>query len=311
MTCPAADQLPPSPSPTSIDHSLISALLQLHLLVFLFALTGILAPFISLQAPSLVFWRTLIAALTMSLLLGIKRPALLRLSRSDTAKALGIGCVIGLHWICFFTAIELANVSIALVGFAAMSFFTALTEPLIDRRPIRSHELILGCVVAAGIALIVGVEQDYLLGLSVALLCALLAAIFPVLNHRLVNRGLSSRALMTYEMAGASFIAAVYLGLAPSINFEIPIRSDWLPLLTLTLLCTVFAHTLHIFLLRRLSPYTSSLAMNFEPVHGIILAALVFQDYKDLHPGFYFGALTIIAANIAQPILERRRQSKS
>jgi len=264
----------------------------------------------SLQAPSIVFWRTLIAALTMGLLLAIKRPALLRLSSSDIAKALGIGFIIGLHWICFFTAIELANVSVALVGFAAMSFFTALTEPFINRRPIRAHELLLGCVVAAGIALIVGVESDYLLGLSVALLCAFLAAIFPVLNHRLVNRGLSSRSLLVYEMTGACLISAVYLGLAPGIDFEVPILSGWLPLLTLALLCTVFAHTLLIYLLRRLSAYTSSLAMNFEPVHGIILAALVFQDYKDLHPGFYLGALTIIAANIAQPILDRRSLAK-
>jgi drug/metabolite transporter (DMT)-like permease len=263
----------------------------------------------SLQAPSVVFWRTLIAALAMGLWLALKRPALLRLKSSDIAKAVGIGFIVGTHWICFFTAIELANVSVALVGFAATSFFTAFTEPLIDRRPIRPHELLLGLIVAAGIALIVGIEREYILGLSVALFCALLAAIFPVLNHRLVNRGLSSRSLLVYEMSGACFVAALYIGLAPSIPFDTPITSDWLPLLTLALLCTVFAHTMHIHLLRRLSAYTSSLALNFEPVHGIILAALIFQEYKDLHPGFYFGALTIITANIAQPFLERRRRA--
>lgn len=264
----------------------------------------------SLQAPSVVLWRTLIAALAMGLWLAIKRPALLRLSPPDAAKAVGIGFIIGLHWICFFTAIELANVSVALVGFAATSFFTAFTEPLIDRRPLRSHEVTLGLIVAAGIALIVGIQTEYILGLSVALFCALLAAIFPVLNHGLVNRGLSSRALLVYEMSGACFIAAVYISIAPNIPFHAPITSDWLPLLTLALLCTVLAHTMHIHLLRRLSAYTSSLALNFEPVHGIILAALIFHEYKDLHPGFYLGALTIITANIAQPILERRRLLK-
>jgi len=285
----------------------IPPILQLHLLVVLFAITGILAPFMSLQAPSIVFWRTLIAALTMGLFLALKRPALLRFATSDIAKAVGIGFIIGLHWICFFTAIELANVSVALVGFAAMSFFTAFTEPLIDRRPIRLHEILLGCVVAAGIALIAGVERGHLLGLSVALLCALLAAIFPVLNHRLVNRGLPSRGLLVYEMTGACLTSALFIAAVPGVPFQVPTPGDWLPLLVLALACTVFAHTMHIHLLRRISAYTSNLAINFEPVYGIIMAALIFHEHKDLHPGFYLGALTIIAANVIQPVLDRRR----
>lgn len=262
----------------------------------------------SLQAPSLVFWRTLIAALAMAAWLGLTRPASLRLSPRDAAKALGVGGIISLHWICFFAAIELANVSVALVGFAATSVFTAFTEPLIDRRPVRPTEILLGMIVALGLVLIVGFEHTHLLGMAVALLCALLAAIFPVLNHRLVNRGLSSRTLLVYEMSGAALVALLVVAVTPAIPFQVPILTDWLPLLTLALACTVLAHTLHIHLLRRLSAYTSNLAINFEPVYGIILAALVFQEHHDLHPGFYLGALTIVAANIIQPVLERRRR---
>lgn len=279
--------------------------------MFLFAITGILGPFISLQSPSMVFWRTLIAASVMGLWLLVAKPALLKLSRRDTAKAIGVGLIIGLHWICFFASIELANVSVALAGFAATSFFTAFTEPLLTRRPLRVHEILLGLIVLAGLGLIVGLESHYLLGMAVALLGALLAAIFPVLNHRLVNRGLSSRTLLVYEMSGACLLALLFINLAPNIHFQTPIPGDWLPLLTLALLCTVFAHTLHIHLLRRLTPFTSNLAINFEPVYGIIMAALIFQEHKELHPGFYLGALTIVAANIIQPILERKRRLKT
>lgn len=264
----------------------------------------------SLQAPSLVFWRTLIAAAAMGTWLALSRPAALRLSPRDTAQALGIGAIIALHWICFFGAIEISNVSVALVGFAATSVFTAITEPFIDRRPVRPTEILLGLIVGAGLVMIVGFEHNHLLGLAVALLCAVLAAIFPVLNHRLVNRGLSSRTLLVYEMSGAAATAFAVTIIAPPIDFQLPILTDWLPLLTLALACTVFAHTLHIHLLRRLSAYTSNLAINFEPVYGIILAALVFQEHHQLHPGFYLGALTIIAANLIQPVLERRRRTK-
>jgi drug/metabolite transporter (DMT)-like permease len=243
--------------------------------------------------------------------LAFSRPASLRLSPADAAKATGVGAIIALHWICFFAAIQLANVSVALVGYAATSVFTALTEPLIDRRPVRPSEILLGLVVAAGLVLIVGFEHSQILGLAVALLCALFAAIFPVLNHRLVNRGLSSRTLLVYEMSGAALVTLGIIAILPPVVFQSPRATDWLPLLTLALACTVFAHSLHIHLLRKLSAYTSNLACNFEPVYGIILAAAIFQEHQELHPGFYLGALTIVAANIIQPILERRRRNKA
>ena len=261
----------------------------------------------SLQAPSVVFWRTLIAALTMGLWLALRRPAILRFSRRDATKAIGVGVIIAFHWICFFASIELANVSVALAGFAATSFFTAFTEPAILGRRIRALEVVLGLIAAAGIALIVGLESEYMLGMAVALLGALLAAIFPVLNHRLVNRGLPSRGLLVYEMTGACLTSALFIAAVPGVPFQVPTPGDWVPLLVLALACTVFAHTMHIHLLRRISAYTSNLAINFEPVYGIIMAALIFHEHKDLHPGFYLGALTIIAANVIQPILDRRR----
>lgn len=265
----------------------------------------------TLEAPSLVFWRTFIAAAVMGGWLALRRPSQLCLGLRATTKVLGIGFIVGLHWICFFASIELSNVSVALAAFATTSFFTALTEPLINRRRVRPYELLLGLFAVLGIVLIAGTEQAHLAGLAVGIVGAMLAATFPVLNHRLVNRGLSSRSLMVYEMAGASIIAAVFIGLVPDSRFQVPVAGDWPPLLTLALLCTVFAHTLHIHLLRRLTPFTTNLAINFEPVYGILLAAAIFHEYEDLGPGFYLGSLTIVAANIIQPVIARTRRAKA
>lgn len=242
--------------------------------------------------------------------LALRSPSVLRLGSLDIAKAVGVGFIIGLHWICFFGSIELSNVSVALAGFATTSFFTAFTEPLVYRRRIRPHEILLGFFVVIGIVLIVGAERGHLAGLALGILGALLAAIFPVLNHRLVNRGLSSRPLLVYEMAGACVIAAGFIALVPSSHFQSPVAGDWLPLLTLALLCTVLAHTLHIHLLRQLSAFTTNLVINFEPVYGILMAAAIFHEYENLHPGFYLGALTMVGANILQPVLERRRRKR-
>ena len=79
---------------------------------------------------------------------------------------IGIGCIVGLHWMCFFGAIKLANISICLAGMATISFFTAFTEPLFDRRRIRPLEVALGLLVVLGIVLVAGFERGRIAGLS-------------------------------------------------------------------------------------------------------------------------------------------------
>jgi drug/metabolite transporter (DMT)-like permease len=80
---------------------------------------------------------------------------------------------------------------------------------------------------------------------------------------------------------------------------------DWFWLLLLAWVCTVFGCAFHIHLLKFLSAYTSNLVINFEPVYGIIAAAVLFGEHRDLHPGFFVGTAVILAANIAHPLILR------
>ncbi|MEE3179082.1 MAG: EamA/RhaT family transporter, partial [Verrucomicrobiota bacterium] len=76
---------------------------------------------ISIEAPSLVFWRVFIAGLAMALWLAAINPALLRLPRRRLLAVLGLGLLQGAHWVCFFWSISLSNVSVALAAFATIS----------------------------------------------------------------------------------------------------------------------------------------------------------------------------------------------
>ncbi|MCB1133653.1 MAG: EamA family transporter, partial [Verrucomicrobiae bacterium] len=80
---------------------------------------------------------------------------------------------------------------------------------------------------------------------------------------------------------------------------------DLLWMALLAFVCTVFAHGYHIHLLRQLDVYTANLAVNLEPVYGILAAAALFGEHRTLHPGFFVGAATTIAANVAHPLLQR------
>ncbi len=282
--------------------------MQLHLLVALLATTAILGRMISLSAPGLVAWRTLLAAPGGLLLawLVFRRPVLPPLGQ--WLKVLGVGVIVGLHWMCFFGSIKLANVSICLAGMATVSFFTAFTEPLMERRRVRPLEVLLGLLVLLGIVLIAGFERGRLPGLAVALLGAMLAAVFPVFNQHLVRReGMDPLVMVGWEMVGAWLACMVLLPVLDGPGAYAALFAwqglDWLWLLLLAWVCTVFAHAFHIHLLRHLSAYTGNLAMNFEPVYGIVAAAWLFGEHHVLHPGFYAGASAILVANILHPLI--------
>ncbi|WP_367875015.1 DMT family transporter [Luteolibacter sp. Populi] len=280
--------------------------LQLHLLVLLLATTAILGELISLPAAGLVVWRTLFAALgAVAWVLLVRRKS--PWPGWKAARAFfGVGLIVGLHWICFFGAIKLANVSIALAGMATISLFTAFTEPLMEKRRVRPFEVLLGLLVVAGIVLVAGFERGRLLGLVVAMMAAFLAAIFPVLNRKLVGAGGDPLVMVAWEMAGAFAMALV---LFPFVGGGVSLfaweKFDWVWLLLLAWVCTVFAHGFHIHLLRHLSAYTTNLAFNFEPVYGMLAAALLFGEHKQLHPLFYAGMGTILLANALHPLVLR------
>lgn len=243
----------------------------------------------------------------MALWLAITKRALLRLPWRTLFGVLGVGALVGTHWTCFFWSISLSNISVALAGFATISLFTAFTEPLIERRPLRRSELLCGGIVIVGILFIAGrLDPQHLTGLGISLVGALLASIFPVFNRRLMAAGNSSRSLLLYEMIGASVVAAIAIPFIKPYHFQFPTSQDWLPLLVLAIICTLIAHTWNIHLLRRLTAYTANLTMNFEPVWGIILGAVVFHEYQELHAAFYCGTALIILANFLDPWLRRR-----
>jgi drug/metabolite transporter (DMT)-like permease len=81
---------------------------------------------------------------------------------------------------------------------------------------------------------------------------------------------------------------------------------DWLWIIILAWVCTVFAQAWTNRLLHSISAYNLNLAANFEPVYGIIAAAIIFNEHTSLKPAFYIGASAIILANLLHPMLQRR-----
>jgi drug/metabolite transporter (DMT)-like permease len=294
---------------TGWEESAIKHYLQLHLLVVIFAATTVIGRVVTVGAPVLVTWRCVLAAAGAFLWVALVRRGKLRIAPREIATLLGIGALIGLHWLCLYGAVKIANVSIALAGLATLSLFTAFTEPLLTRRRVRPYEVLIGLLVLLGIGLIAGVESTHHLGLAIALLSALLAAVFLVLNRSVVLKGGDPMVMVGWEMLAAMVVCFFAIPIFDAAGLRAllsPTPADWFWIASLALVCTVFAQALTNQLLRFISAYNFNLAANFEPVYGIIAAALIFREHQNLQPAFYMGVGAIVLANFLHPFLQRR-----
>lgn len=292
------------------------AYLELHIAVFLFGFTAILGKLILMNAFLLVWWRVFLTS--VSLLLFLKGGAALRkLSRALVWRIMGIGVLVALHWLLFYGAIKAANASVALIGMATISFFTALIEPIVMRRPIRYLEIGLGLLMIPGMALIVNsLQEGFIFGMIIALASAFLAALFGTLNKYYIAQDTNPVTLTFLQLGSSCIFLSALLWPAHQLygvlsDGLLPLSlSDWGYLLVLSLLCTTLAYVLAIRSLRYIPAFAFNLTINLEPVYGILLAWAMLDEHKSMDMKFYLGAAIITLAVFLYPKLQKRQQDE-
>ncbi|GGD43020.1 DMT family transporter [Muriicola marianensis] len=282
----------------------------LHLIVFIWGFTAVLGKLISIDALPLVWYRMALAALCILMYMFIRRIPL-----SVNGKTLGIlfmaGVVIALHWITFFGAIKVANVSVALATMATGAFFGSLLEPIWYGRKVIAYEVVFGLVVILGLYFIFNVGTEYTEGILLALASAFLGAVFTLINGRLIKHHKPSL-IGFYELLSGALFITVYLGLSSGYTAEFfdLNTSDWLYIFILASICTAFAFIASVKVMRHVSPYTVLLTVNLEPVYGILLAFAIFGDSERMNSQFYIGGLIILLTVVANGILKNRKSAK-
>jgi drug/metabolite transporter (DMT)-like permease len=284
-----------------------AALLRMHLAVFIWGFTGVLGRAISLNEGLLVWWRLLITVITLWVVfyfLGWIR----KIKQKDFFKIAAIGTVLALHWLCFYGSIKYANVSVALTCLATSGLFSAIIEPIFFRKRMNAIEVFLGLFALAGIAIIYFSNLKFSVGIYIGLAASLFTVLVSVMNKKLVD-GHEPQTICLYQLTGGflglSLMMPLYNYLFPS-KVMVPVGYDWLWLVILSWLCTIITFFLYIYALRRLSAFTMNLTLTLEPVYGIILAFVFYNESKDLSQYFYIGFGLILLA----VILQMRRLTK-
>jgi len=282
----------------------LNSYLHLHFIVFIWGFTGTLGALISLNAISLVWYRVLFAVIFIYGFLIVKKKVIRQPAIALLSFLIG-GILIASHWIAFFYAIKIANVSITLAALSTGALFTSFLEPLFYKRKVVFYEIIFSLFAIVGLVLIFKVESKYAVGLFIALGASFLSALFSVVNSKLVQK-YDASIISFYELFFAvAFITIILLFKGSfSISFFTLKISDWIYLLILSSICTAYAMVASTKLLRKMSPFTMMLTINLEPVYGIIIALIVLGDKENMSIEFYYGAAIILITVILNSIVK-------
>ena len=289
----------------------LKSYLNLHIIVFIWGFTAILGALITITADSLVWYRMFFASIFLGFFLVFKKKSF-KIPLKSFLKLIFVGLLIALHWIFFFKAIHVSNVSITLSVFSLGAFFASLLEPLFYGRKVLWYEVFFGLIIIAGLALIMKVEVNYLEGMLYALAAIILGVIFTLLNGKLIADHDPS-VISFYEfLAGVFFITIYFLFQQKfTTDFFLLTTNNWILILVLASICTAYAFTASVKVMQKLTPYTVMLTTNLEPVYGIILAYFILGGKEKMSFEFYIGALIIVLTVILNGVIKQYQKSKT
>ncbi|MBK6264035.1 DMT family transporter [Marivirga sp. S37H4] len=287
---------------------------KLHFIVLIWGFTAILGLLIAIPAVEVVFYRTLLATAVLGILLAARRKQF-AIGKYEIIKIVATGFIIAAHWILFFGAARVSTASVCLAGIATCSFWTSLIEPLMTNRKVKIYEVILGIVVMFGLYVIFRFEFQYALGITMAIISAMLASVFTVLNGKFTHRH-NPYTITFYEMLGAfigtAIFIPVYATYFSNTAFDLmPSGSDWFYLVILAGICTVYAFSASVKIQQVLSAFVVNLTVNLEPVYGIIIAFLIFGEKEEMSTGFYMGTFIILLSVLSYPLVNKLANRKA
>ncbi|WP_286966694.1 DMT family transporter [Flavobacterium sp. UBA4854] len=288
----------------------LKSYLNLHLIVFIWGFTAILGALITIDAENLVWYRMLIAMVFLGGFIALKKQSF-QVPVKEFFKLIFVGLLIALHWIFFFKAIHVSNVSITLSIFSLGAFFASLLEPLFYGRKVLWYEVFFGLIIIAGLGLILQVEIKYLTGVYYALAAIILGVLFTLMNGKLISDHEPS-VITFYEFGAGVFFITIYFlfqGKFTADFFKMSLN-NWVLLLILASICTAYAFTASVKVMQRLTPYTVMLTTNLEPVYGIVLAYFILGGKEKMSVEFYVGAVIIIITVILNGVFKHYQNKK-
>lgn len=286
------------------------SLLQLHFAVLLFGGTALFSHLLPWSAVDITLFRTSIACVALGIIIKCQRDKLRLNSAKDYRMAMMLGVTVGLHWVTYFYAMQLAGIAVGMLAFFCYPVVTVFLEPLFTNN--RPHARDIGCagLVFMGVVLLVPeltLANNTTVGVMVGVVSGFLFALRNVMHKHYFSHYKGTQA-MFYQTGVVAIMLSPFLTFNP---FEMTgfWSNDKLGELGLLLILSiVFTAAPHSFLancFKYLTAKTVGLISCMQPVYGVFLAAMLLGQWPQF--SVYVGGSCIVFAAVFETILVTKK----
>ncbi len=256
------------------------SLLEIHLSVFFFGVSGLFGKLLSLPPMIIVLGRVFFSSIFLFLLLRCLKKEIRLKQKKHYLYLTIMGVILAIHWCTFFKSIQVSTVAIGLLTFSTFPVFVTFLQPYFLKEKIKSTDILLALITFSGVVLVI---PEFELGNSLTqgvfwgIISGFTYAILSMLN-RFYVKGYSGTVIAFYEQFAATIVLIPFLLLQRTILSS----SDILLLIVLGIVFTGISHSLFINGLKNIRTQTAGILSSLEPVYGIFFAALLLKELPTL-----------------------------
>ena len=282
--------------------------LRLSFVMLLWGSIGVFTRYINVSPILLAFLRSIIAIPVLYCFHRIyKNQSELNIKR--LFPFILSGSILGLAWVCLFSAFKSTSISIAVLAYNMCPVYVLISAPIILKERLNKVQITSVAGAFTGLLIIVSSAinaTDFsLAGLAFGIISGLLYAFLVIIN-RLVKTDLESSTITLVQMISASIILLPFClleGSLMSINRLDPISV--LLISILGLIHTGVAYRIYFSTYKKLSAVTIVSFSYLEPVFSIILSVIMLGEIISVNQ-VIGGALILGSTYYSEYVSERR-----
>lgn len=256
------------------------SLMEIHLAVFLFGLSGLFGKLLSLPSMIIVLGRVFFSSIFLFvIMLYLKKDIKLK-QQKDYFYLIVMGVILAIHWSTFFKSIQVSTVAIGLLTFSTFPVFVTFLEPCFFKEKIKLSDIVVAIVTFLGVVLVIPkfeMGSNLTQGVLWGVISGFTYAILSMLNRKYVKE-YSSSVIAFYEQLVATIVLVPFLFLQKP-DFQ---TRDILLLIILGIVFTGISHSLFISGLKNIKTQTAGIISSLEPVYGITFAVFLLREIPTL-----------------------------
>lgn len=252
------------------------SLMQIHLAVLLFGLSGLFGKFITLPPIIIVSGRVCFSSAFLFIVIKVFKRGIRLKEKRHYLYLIIMGGILVIHWTTFFKAIQMSTVAIGLLTFSTFPVFVTFLEPYFFKEKLKVSDVIVAVITFLGVALVIPKFElcnDVTQGVIWGVISGFTYALLSMFNRKYVNE-YSSLVVAFYEQ----IVAAVLLIPVWFVSHPVVQTKDILLIILLAVVFTGISHTLFIEGLKNIKTQTAGIISCLEPLYAIIFAALLLNE---------------------------------